>query len=145
MNYGRLVGAAVAATVADGIYGFIVYGLLMNSEFERYPDVYRLAEEGMAHLPLMFLGILIAMPALVAIYAKGYEGGSGVAEGARFGALIGFFLAVLSASVNYGTLHIGRRLALYFVVAGFVEWVINGIVIGLVYRPSVSHQCRPAV
>jgi hypothetical protein len=114
----------------------------MASEFERYSEVYRVGEEGMAYLPLMFVGILIAMPALVAIYAKGYEGGSGVVEGARFGALIGFFLAVLSASVNYGTLHIGRKLALYYAAAGFFEWVINGMVIGLVYRPAV--QCRPA-
>ena len=33
MNYGRLVGAAVAATIADAVYGFLVYGMLLASEF----------------------------------------------------------------------------------------------------------------
>jgi hypothetical protein len=33
MNYGRLVGAAVAATVYDSVYGFLVYGVLLANEF----------------------------------------------------------------------------------------------------------------
>ena len=80
-------------------------------EFGRFPEVFRSNEAGMAYLPAMFLGILIAMFGVVAIYAKGYEGGSGIAEGARFGAVLGFVLAMLFGSVNYGTLNIGRRLA----------------------------------
>jgi hypothetical protein len=34
------------------------------------------------------------------IYAKGYEGGSGIAEGARFGAAIGLFAVGYAAIVN---------------------------------------------
>jgi hypothetical protein len=144
MNYGRLVGAAIAATVVDGIYGFLVYGVLLAGEFGRYPEVYRSNEAGAAYLPLMFLGILIAMFAVVAIYAKGYEGGSGVTEGARFGAMIGFVLSVILGSVNYATLNIGRRLAVAYVVAGLFEWILNGIVIGLVYKPSEAPAPRRA-
>jgi hypothetical protein len=145
MNYGRLVGAAAAATVVDAIYGYLVYGVLLASEFGRYPDIYRPPEFAATYLPPMFLGIFAAMLAAVAIYAKGYEGGSGIAEGVRFGALLAFFVAVLFASVNYGTLNIGRKLTLGYLVAGFFEWLIVGIVIGLVYKPSsVPGQCRPA-
>jgi hypothetical protein len=144
MNYGRLVGAAVAATVVDGIYGFLVYGMLLQGEFGRYPAVFRSNEAGAAYLPVMFLGILIAMFAVVAIYAKGYEGGSGVTEGARFGAMLGFVLGMLFGSVNYGTLNIGRRLAVAYIVAGLFEWILNGIVIGLVYKPSEAPAPRRA-
>ena len=144
MNYGRLVGAAIAATVMDGVYGFLVYGVLLAGEFGRYPAVYRSNEAGAAYLPLMFLGILVAMVAVVAIYAKGYEGGSGIAEGARFGAMIGFVLAVITGSVNYATLNIGRRLAVAYVVAGLFEWILNGLVIGLVYKPVAAPAPRPA-
>ena len=42
---------------------------------------------------MMFAGILVAMIAAAFIYAKGYEGGAGVQEGVRFGALIGLFMA----------------------------------------------------
>jgi hypothetical protein len=144
MNYSRLVGAAIAATVVDGIYGFLVYGVLLAGEFGRYPEVYRSNEAGAAYLPLMFLGILVAMFGVVAIYAKGYEGGSGVTEGARFGAMIGFVLAVIMGSVNYATLNIGRRLAVAYVIAGLFEWILNGIVIGLVYKPVAVAAPRRA-
>ena len=89
MNLGRLALAAVAATVVDAVYGFVVYGVLLVGEFARYPGVYRSNEAGMAYLPLMFFGIFVAIAALTLIYAKGYEGGSGVAEGFRFGVLVG--------------------------------------------------------
>jgi len=145
MHYGRLAAAAVAATVVDAVYGFVVYGMLMTPLFTRYPAVYRSAEAGPAYLPVMFCGILVAMLAVAAIYAKGYEGGSGVAEGARFGALFGFFVAVFYASVNYGTLNIGPAVAVGYAVAGFVEWILNGVAIGLVYKPSASGSPRRAV
>ena len=142
MNYGRLAVAAVAATISDAVYGFLVYGILLKSEFERYPNVYRPADVDAVYLPYMFAGIFVAMFAVAYIYAKGYEGGSGVAEGARFGLLFGFFAATFLASVSYGTLNIGRKLTLFMACAGLVEWTLNGTVIGLVYRPPAK---KPAV
>src|SRR4051794_3220335 len=37
MNYGRLVGAAVAATVFDAVYGYLVYGVLLANSFAAFP------------------------------------------------------------------------------------------------------------
>jgi hypothetical protein len=136
MNYARLALAAVAATVFDAVYGFLVYGTLLAPEFARYPGVYRSNEAGQAFLPLMFGGLLIAIAAVAIIYAKGYEGGSGAAEGARFGFLLGVFVVLAFASVNYAVLNIGRKIAVMTAAAGFVEWLAIGVVIGLVYRPA---------
>jgi hypothetical protein len=135
MNYARLALAAVAATVFDACYGFLVYGVLLAPEFARYPGVYRSNEAGQAYLPLMFVGMLIAIVAVAIIYAKGYEGGSGLAEGARFGLLLGVFVVFAFASVNYATLNAGRRLAVMVAAAAFFEWLVVGMVIGLVYKP----------
>jgi hypothetical protein len=77
------------------------------------------------------------------IYAKGYEGGAGFPEGARFGALIGLFMAA-TALGNFAILNIGSRLAASLAVAGLVEWTIVGVVIGLVYRPAPSATRRAA-
>jgi hypothetical protein len=79
-------------------------------------------------------GIFVAMLAAVAIYSKGIESKGGAAEGMRFGVLLGVFLGVLFSSISYGTLNIGRRLAAMMAVAGIVEWVLVGTVIGAVYR-----------
>lgn len=142
MNLARVVAAGVAATVWDSIYGFCVYGILLAPEFERYPNVYRSADVGQSYLPLMFAGILVAMIAAAFIYAKGYEGGSGVAEGVRFGFLLAVFVNFVFVGVNYATLNIGRRITVMLAAAGFFEWLIAGIVIGLVYKGTPSAGAR---
>jgi hypothetical protein len=136
MNIPRLALAAVVATIVDSIYGFTVYGMLLAGEFGKYPAVYRSTEAGQAYLPLMFGGIFIAILVASAIYAKGYEGGSGVVEGLRFGLMLGVFVFLAFGGVNYAVLNIGRRLALYAAAAGLVEWTLVGVAIGLVYKPS---------
>ena len=144
MNYGRLALAAVAATVADIVYGFLVYGLLLANDFAHFPLVYRSAETGPGYLPLMFAGLFVSMIVATTIYAKGYEGGSGAAEGVRFGVLLGVFVATAFAAVNYATLNIGRWHSLYMACAAFVEWTIAGLVIGVVYKPAAGSS-RQAV
>ena len=136
MTYGRLVAAALAATVVDAVYGFLVYGMLLSSEFGRYPGVYRPNDAPPVFLMTMFAGIFVAMLGAVVIYSKGIESNGGAAEGVRFGALLGVFLGVLFASISYGTLNIGRKLTAMMAVAGIVEWTLVGTVIGAVYRKT---------
>jgi hypothetical protein len=143
MNYSRLALAAVAASIADGIYGFVVYGNLLTAEFAQYPGVFRPIEAMNAKMPFLFAGLLLMMFIAAFIYAKGYEGGAAFPEGARFGALLGLFMAGIALG-NYVILNIGSRLAALLAVAGLVEWTLVGIVIGLVYRPSPSATRRAA-
>jgi hypothetical protein len=143
MNYSRLALAAAAAWVVDGLYGFIVYGNLLAAEFAQYPGVFRPLEAMNAKMPFLFAGLLLAMAVATLIYAKGYEGGAGFPEGARFGALIGLFMAGVTVG-NYAVFNIGSRLAGSMVIAGLVEWTLVGIVIGLVYRPAPSAARRGA-
>jgi putative effector of murein hydrolase LrgA (UPF0299 family) len=142
MNFGRVVAAGVAATVWDSIYGFCVYGILLAPEFEKYPNVYRSAETGPSYLPLMFAGILVAMIAAAFIYAKGYEGGSGVSEGMRFGFLLAVFVIGAFVGVSYATLNINKKITVMLAAAGFVEWLVAGVVIGLVYKGTPNIGAR---
>ena len=140
MNYGRLMLAAVVATVVDATYGFIVYGQVLHGEFLRHPDVYRPEDVAMAYMPYLFLGTFLAMVAAGYIYAKGYEGGSGLQEGVSFGVVIGLFAVGYTCLVNYATLTIGRKLGGSMAIAAFVEWILAGIVIGLLYKPAAGSQ-----
>ena len=141
MNYGRLALTAVVGTVVDMTYGYLVYGVLLASQFGLYPGVYRPAED-MSYMPVLMAGAFIAVLAATFIYAKGYEGKSGVEEGLRFGAVIGVFVVGYAALVNYAVLNIGRRLAVGMAAAGLVEWLVLGLVIGLVYKPAASATRR---
>jgi uncharacterized membrane protein len=71
------------------------------------------------------------------IYAMLYRGGSGLAEGARFGTLVGIFAICSFVIHNYVNLNIGLKLTLQQSVAYFIEWLFVGMVIGLIYRPLV--------
>jgi hypothetical protein len=144
MNATRLVLAALAATVVDGIYGFAVYGTALSNQFMALPAVFRSAESGAAALPLMFAGILVGMFAVTYIYAKGYEGGRGLQEGLRFGLVIGIFHAGYFIGVLYGILNIGRGLALVMALAGLGEWLVVGCTIGVVYRSALGAGARSA-
>ena len=134
MNYGRLAAAALAGTVVDAVYGFLVYGMLLAGEFGRFPNVYRPSDASPTYLMCMFCGIFVAMIFAVVIYSKGIESHGGAAEGMRFGAVLGVFVGALFSSISYGTLNIGRKLAAMMAVAGLFEWILVGTVIGLVYR-----------
>ena len=52
------------------------------------------------------------------------------------GSLIGTFFVGAFVVHNYVNLNIGLKLTVQQAVAYFLEWLIVGIVIGVVYRPS---------
>src|SRR5262245_15808775 len=143
MNYTRLVLAAVAATIFDAVYGFVVYGQALAGVFSRYPSVYRPADD-MSHMPVLLAAIFVGALAAAFIYAKGYEGGSPIAEGARFGVAIGILAGVYFGGVSWAVLKVGRDLGPLLIAAGVVEWFLIGLIIGAVYKPVPSAANRTA-
>ena len=137
MNVSRLVLAAVAAFVAYFAMGslFFASGPLRN-EYARYPAVYRSQESMKGVMPVGMAAMLLAMFVLAVLYATGVHDGSGLAAGARFGALVGVFAVCAFVLHNHVNLNIGWKLTLGQALAYFVEWVAVGVVIGLVYRPK---------
>jgi hypothetical protein len=141
MNYPRILLASFCAFVAYFIYGGILFGALpwLRTEFAKYPAVYR-SQEGMkAVMPIGMLAMFVALVAIAVLYAMIYSGGSGIVEGARFGSLIGIFAIGSFVVHNYVNLNIGLKLTIQQSVAYFVQWILIGIVIGLVYRPTVHN------
>ncbi len=138
MNFGRIAIAAIAATVVYYAYGFLVEGLLIRKDFSPYTALYRSADTVVGYLPLGFACTLIATFVAAMIYAKGHEGGSGIAGGARFGVLVGIFVMCTFVGPNYVTLNIGRKLAIELAVSALVQWTIVCAVIGLIYKPALA-------
>ena len=137
MSYSRIVLAGVAGVVAFYIHGFIVFGKLIANDYNPYLAVYRTSDTVIHYMPIGFLCTLIGTVVLALIYAKGYEGGRGIVEGLRFGLLIGLFVAMVCVGENYVTLNIGGKLALEQAVGTLTGWTVVGVVIGLIYKPTV--------
>ncbi len=140
MNYSSLGLAALGGTVASFAFGFLVFWLVpgLIKEGHKYPAVFRPKEEMMKVMPIGFGGTFISILVAAIIFAMIHQGGSGTAEGARFGVLIGIFVVCAFVLHNYVNLNIGLKLALMQAAAYFVQWTIIGIVIGLIYKPLAA-------
>src|SRR5580700_4427737 len=90
MNYARLLLAALGGFIAYFVVGGLSFGLVpsLRTEFLKYPAVYRTQEGIKSVMPAGMAAMFVAILALAVIYAMLYQGGSGFAEGARFGTLI---------------------------------------------------------
>jgi len=141
MNLSRVALAALGAFAAYFVLGGLSFVLFpsLKDEFLKYPAVYRTPGAMKSVMPAGMAAMFVAMVVLAVIYAMSYQGGSGAAEGARFGALIGVFAICAFVIHNYVNLNIGSKLTLQQSIAYFVEWLAVGLVIGLIYRPTVPH------
>ena len=137
MSYPRIALAGLGATVAYFAIGFLLFAVLsLADEVRHYAAVYRPPESMKRAAPVGMASLLLAMMALAALYALGFHDGSSVAQGLRFGLLVGVFAAGSFMLHNYVSLNIGLKLALLQSLASFVQWVGSGVVIALIYRPS---------
>jgi hypothetical protein len=137
LNYPRIVIAALGAVVAYFALGSLFFTRpSMRNEFLKYPAVYRTQADMKGVMPFGMLGMLLSMVALAVIYGMLYRGGSGVIEGARFGALVGLYALGSFVLHNHVNLNIGAKLTLLQAGAYFIEWTAVGVVIGLIYRAA---------
>ena len=132
MNYTRLALAAVAATIADFVYGFAVYGNLLTGSFLAQGPIYRSAEAQMANMPLGAAAILLAITAATMMFAaSAFRGLSG---GLWFGLLLAVFAIGSNVVVDYATINITEDHASRMMLASLGEWLVVGAVIGIIYR-----------
>ena len=131
MNWGRVVLSALGGFLAYFVLGGLLFAVLptLKNEFLKYPAVYRTQEGIKSVMPAGTVAMFVGMLALAVLYAMIYRGGSGLIEGARFGALIGVFAICAFVIHNYVNLNIGLTLTIQQSVAYFVEWVATGIAI----------------
>jgi len=130
MSLRRVVMPALAAWVLSIAYGAVVNSLVLQTQLIRYPGVFRSAHQSGLNLPFLLVGLLLAMIAATAIYNVGHEGENGLAEGARFGVLLGLYGDGMWFAL-YAALNIGGRLALLGCLATLFEGFLVGLVIGL--------------
>jgi hypothetical protein len=141
MNYAHIAFASLGATVAYFAFGFALFAALpgMKTEFKKYPNVYRSEEAMMKVMPFGMVAILISIVVVAVIFAKMHLAGGGlmsggVGAGACLGALIGVFALCTFVIHNYVNLNIGLKLTIYQGICYFIQWVVVGATIGLIYR-----------
>lgn len=142
MDFTRLSLAAVVAWFVCMTYGIAVQMLILGDQFVKYPAIFRSEAAINANVPLMLAGSLLAMFALACIYAKAYQGGHGTLEGIGFGVLVALFTFGFASVGIYGSINVGRRLAVVASVTSFIEMILVGAVIGTLYKPTPRPEAR---
>ncbi len=140
MNYSRIALAALGAAVAYFVVGGILFAALpsLQEEFMKYPAVFRTQDDMRRVMPVGMIALLVAISVVALLYAMAYPAGGRALDGARFGALIGVFAVCGFALHNHMLLNVGLRLTIGQAIAYFVQWLVVGIVISLIYAPATG-------
>lgn len=135
MNLTRIALAALAALVAYFAVGSIFFAVpAMSAEFAKYPAVFRTGEAINSVMAVGVFGILLAIGAATAIFARMHPAGAGIGDGIKFGVVLAVLQLGSFVLHSHMLLNIGWRLSALQGIAYTAEWVVVGIVISLVYR-----------
>ena len=135
MNFPRVAAAAVAAWILYMVMGYLVHGLLLADLYRQSSAVMRPEPDANAILPFNFGLVLIGFFAFAYAYAKGYEGGSGLHEGLRFGVLISIMLCTFVSIWQYMIWPATAGLLTAWLIDYVVEFALYGMVVGVMYKP----------
>ena len=138
MNFGRLSTAALVSLLAHLALSALVWGTVLPDLFRQNAALLRAPAD--MNLVVGYGGSLIGFFVFAYAYAKGYEGGTGVVEGLRYGVLVGLLLAAFSGVWAYVMMPIPAAFAGAVIVDGIVEMAIYGAIVGAIYRPVAGRR-----
>ncbi len=132
INTKRLLLAYVVVLVVDNLYGYLVFGWALHSFHASYPSWLK-SEADLPFLRLFLTGALnVALVTLFyALFARNRA--SRLSTGIVFGILLGFIAGWIPQASNK-LLLVNYPFYMHWAPAIFGEFLLIGIVLGLVYR-----------
>jgi hypothetical protein len=144
MNHVRVAIAAVATWAVSLVVGFVVNNIMLADIYAANQAVMRPEAEMTRVLPIGFVFLLLGFFAFAYMYAKGYEGGSGLVEGLRFGLCVGILVTGFGLIWQYVLYPINGTMAVTIIIDSLLESMLYGAIVGLIYKPAAHTVRRPA-
>ena len=138
MDFGRLSAAALVGWLAHLALSALVWGSLLPDLFRQNAFLLRAPAE--MNLVAGYGASLVGFFVFAYAYAKGYEGGTGVLEGLRYGVLIGLLLAAFTGVWAYVLVPIPATFGLAIVVDIIVEMAAYGAIVGVICKPVARRR-----
>ncbi len=132
MNTKRFVIASIVIFFAFEIIDAIIHMGILGKVYEGM-DIWR--TDMMSKMWIMHLGSLSLAFLFTYIFIKGYEN-KGIAEGVRFGIIIGFFTNIPYAFYSYAMYPFPFSLCMQWFIYGMIEIVICGMIVAAIYKPK---------
>lgn len=139
MNWSKVLIAALIVFIALVITELLVHVVFLSGIYESLSmqGVLRAKSQIMSYIWVMIIIGLVYSFFFVFIFAKGYEG-KGIMEGIRFGIYIGFFWIFVNAFNSFAIFPIPYSLTWYWIIFGFIQTIIFGILAALIYKPKTA-------
>ena len=134
-DWKKLLIAFVAVYVVGQILGYLIHQVWLAPTYASLASVWRPQAEMASKMWIMFVTAAVWSFFFCYVFARGYEG-KGLAEGARYGAIIGLFFGISQAYDSYVIYPIPYRLALDWFLSSFAYCVVTGIVVAALYKPA---------
>lgn len=136
MNKTFWIGFVVVFVVAQ-VINFLVHGVWLMDTYRALADVFRPEAEMNSMMWMMMLGGAVYLFLFCYIFTKGYEG-KGIAEGLRYGLLMGVFFTIPVAVDQYVVYPLTSSLAVTWFVVGVVTFMILGAIFSAIYKPTTA-------
>lgn len=132
MDRKKLIGAIVVSFVILWIAGYVTHVVWLGDTYRqmRTSGILLRPENALMHkLWLVWVGDLLYSILFVWVYNQGVENKPWVAQGTRYGILMTLFTVVPNTLYQYVSWMVTYRLAIKWMIAGFVTLIIMGIAV----------------
>jgi hypothetical protein len=137
MNVQRFVLGSVAVFVFVAAYEWVFHGIVLHDTYIKTASLWRSESDMENNFHWLMIGQLFMAIMFCFIFTKGYED-KGLAEGLRYGVLIGLLVFVGRDLIMYAVQPLPANLVIAWICGGIVELAIAGVIVAAIYRPARS-------
>lgn len=125
----------LAIYIVYQILSYLTHNVLLAEHYALLSEVFRPAYEMEEMSWLLYVSSAIYLYLFCQIFTLAYRG-KGIAEGVRFGLLLGLFFSVPFAIDSYVVYPITPAIAAIWFMTGVISFMIAGAIFAAIYRPS---------
>ena len=140
MNIKRFIPACIVVFIFIFFFEWLFHGVILAGIYAWTPALWRTEQEMFGLFQWLVIGQILFSVMISFIFVKGYEN-RGIGEGVRYGIIMGLLFTAPSL-IMYAVAPYPKRLVASWIVGGFVEMIIAGIILAAIYRLPCS--CKEA-
>ena len=128
--------ASVAVFVGMIVMGYILHYSILSSvyQFASERGVTRTAEDISAWSKYQYLAYAIFALLFTFVYAQGVEAKPALGQGLRYGLWVGLLIYLAPILLLQAFTLLPRPLLLWWFFGGWVQCIISGVIVGLLYK-----------
>lgn len=126
--------SAVVMFVLAMLFGWLVHGMILHSEYAKLPNLMRPESQAMGMFGFIVLANVLFALGFTWIYLKGREAKPWLAQGARFGLAVAVMATIPTYLIYYAVMPFPSDMVAQQIVLDTIATVIMGVVLAWLNR-----------